>query len=288
MSLRLASLVAASLAVGAAALAQPAPQQAALPNGEDPVVARVNGAELHRSDVVAMQRSLPAQVQQMPLERIYPVLLDQLVNGKLLADAGRADKLDQDADVKKQVARYEDRVIQQAYISKAVEKAASDDKLHAKYQEYVKTHGGREEVKASHILLESEADAKAVIAQLQKGADFAALAKEKSKDPAGQNGGDLGYFGREEMVPEFSEAAFNMKKGEVSKEPVHTQFGWQVIKVEDKRTSEPPTFEEAKPELSNEVAREVINDKVKELREGAKVETFALDGTPTPTAPTQK
>jgi peptidyl-prolyl cis-trans isomerase C len=286
MSFRYAPLVAAALAVGGAAFAQTAQQQAAVPPaGDDPVVARVNGAELRRSDVVAMQRSLPPQVQQMPLEQIYPLLIDQLVNSKLLSDAGRAEKLDQDAEVKKRVARYEDRVVQEAYINKAVEKAATDEQLRAKYQDYVKEHGGREEVHARHILVDNEADAKAIIQQLEKGGDFAALAKQKSKDPAGQQGGDLGYFGREEMVPEFAEAAFAMKKGEVSKQPVKTQFGWHVIKVEDKRQSQPPSFDEAKEELSDQVARDVINVKVKELRDKAKVETFALDGSPAPAKP---
>jgi peptidyl-prolyl cis-trans isomerase C len=281
MSFRFVPLLAAALAAGGAALAQPQ-QQAAVPAGDDPVVARVNGSELRRSDVVAMQHSLPPQVQQMPLEQIYPLLIDQMVNGKLLADAARAAKLDQDAEVKKRVARYEDRVIQEAYISKAVEQASTDEKLRAKYQEFVKEHGPREEVSARHILVDNEAEAKAVIAQLEKGGDFAQLAKQKSKDPAGQNGGDLGFFGREEMVPEFSEAAFKLNKGEFTKIPVKTQFGWHVIKVEDKRQSQPPSFEEAKEELSNDVARDVISDKVKELREKAKVETFALDGSAAP------
>jgi peptidyl-prolyl cis-trans isomerase C len=280
MSFRFALPLTAALALAGTVLAEPAQQQAAAPAAEDPVVARINGTELHRSDVVAMQRSLPPQVQQMPLEQIYPLLLDQLVAGKLLADAGRADKLNEDAEVKKRVARYEDRVLQETYISRAVEKAASDDKLRAKYQDYVKEHGGREEVSARHILVDNEAEAKAIIAQLEKGADFAALAKQKSKDPAGQQGGDLGFFGRDEMVPEFADAAFKLKKGEYTKQPVKTQFGWHVIKVEDRRQSSPPSFDEAKEELSNEVARDVINDKVKELRDKAKVETFALDGSP--------
>jgi peptidyl-prolyl cis-trans isomerase C len=271
MLLRFASLLAASVALVGAALAQPA---------ADPVVARVNGAELHKSDVLAMQKTLPPQVQAMPIEQLYPALLDQLVNGKLIADAGRADKLDQDPEVKQRIARYEDRVIQEAYLSRFVEKASSDDKLRAKYDDYVKTNPGKEEVSARHILVSTEGEAKAAIAELGKGADFAALAKAKSKDPAGQQGGDLGFFSREEMVPEFAEAAFKLKKGDYTKEPVKTQFGWHVIKVEDKRTSAPPSFDEAKEELSDQLARDVINDKVKELRDRAKVETFALDGSP--------
>ena len=267
------------LAAGAAAVSFAAASAA-----DDPVVARINGQELHRSDVEAAQRGLPQQIQQMPLESIYPMLLDQMVNGKLLSDAGRQEKLDQDPEVKKQLARVEDRVLQQAYIGKEVEKAATDDKLKAKYEQYVKDNPPKEEVNARHILVEKEADAKAIIADLNKGADFADLAKKKSTDPAAQNGGDLGWFSREEMVPEFSDAAFKLKKGEYTKEPVKTQFGYHVIKVEDRRMGQPPSFDEAKEELTSSIAREVINDKIKSLRDQAKVETFALDGSPMPPA----
>jgi peptidyl-prolyl cis-trans isomerase C len=251
---------------------------------DDPVVARINGQELHRSDVEAAQRGLPQQVQQMPLEAIYPMLLDQMVNGKLLSEAGRQEKLDQDPEVKKQLARVEDRLVQQAYIGKAVETAATDEKLKAKYEQYVKDNPPKEEVNARHILVEKEADAKAIVAELSKGADFAELAKKKSTDPAAQNGGDLGWFSREEMVPEFSDAAFKLKKGEYTKEPVKTQFGYHVIKVEDRRMGKPPSFDEAKEELTSAIAREVITDKIKNLRDQAKVETFALDGSPMPAA----
>jgi peptidyl-prolyl cis-trans isomerase C len=249
---------------------------------DDPVVARIDGQELHRSDVEAAQRGLPQQIQQMPLETIYPMLLDQMVNGKLLSDAGRKEKLDQDPEVKKQLARVEDRVIQQAYIGKEVEKAATDDRLKAKYEQYVKDNPPKEEVNARHILVEKESDAKEIIAELNKGADFEKLAKEKSTDPAAQNGGDLGWFSRDEMVPEFSDAAFKLKKGEYTKEPVKTKFGYHVIKLEDRRMGQPPSFEEAKDELTNAIARDVITDRIKTLRQQAKVETFALDGSPMP------
>jgi peptidyl-prolyl cis-trans isomerase C len=273
MSSRFALPLAAVLAFAGAAPAQPA--------ADDPVVARINGAEYHKSDIVAMQRTLPPQIQQMPIEQIYPALVDQLVNGTLIVEAGRADKVDQDPALKKRLARYEDQLIQEAYITREVEKASTDAKLRAKYADFVKSNPGKEEVSARHILVATEAEAKAVIAELQKGGDFAAIAKAKSKDPGSQNGGDLGYFGREDMVPEFADVAFKLKKGEYTKEPVKTQFGWHVIKVEDKRTSAPPSFDEAKEELTDSVARDVINDKVKELRDKAKVETFALDGSPT-------
>jgi peptidyl-prolyl cis-trans isomerase C len=266
----------------ALAVALPVAAQTAAPAAGDPVVARVNGKELHRSDVEAAQKAMGPQVQQMPLEQIYPMLLDRMVNGMLVTEAGRKDKLDQEPEVKKQLARIEDQLIQQAYIGKVVEQQTSEEKLKDRYQQFLKDNPAKEEVSARHILVEKEDQAKAVIKELDKGADFAKLAKEKSTDPAAAQGGDLGFFSREEMVPEFSDAAFKLKKGEYTKEPVKTQFGWHVIKVEDRRTANPPTFEEAREELHNEVAREIVNSTVTKLREEAKVETFGLDGSPMP------
>jgi peptidyl-prolyl cis-trans isomerase C len=212
-------------------------------------------------------------------------LVDQMVSGMLITEAGRKAKLQDDPEVKKKTQQYEDRLIQQTYISRAVEAAATDAKLHEQYDKSIKTQPGPEEVHARHILVASEDEAKAIIADLGKGADFATIAKQKSTDPGKDTGGDLGYFRRDNMVPEFADAAFKLGKGEYTKIPVHTQFGWHVIKVEDRRNAAPPSFEESKEELTNEVAREVITAKIKSLKDGAKVETFALDGSPLPAKP---
>jgi peptidyl-prolyl cis-trans isomerase C len=283
MVMRLPYLAAASLALGLLFAATPLSAQTTA--ADDPIVARVNGHELHRSDVTQAQRSLPEQWQRRPLPEIYPMLLDQLVSGMLIAEAGRQDKLADDPEVKRRIATLEDRVIQEAYITRAVEAATTDARLHEQYDQFVKAQPANEEVSARHILVATEDEAKAIIVDLGKGADFATIAKEKSTDPAKDNGGDLGFFTRDSMVPEFAEAAFNLGKGEYTKTPVHTQFGWHVILVEDRRAVAPPSFEDSKAELSKEVAHEVIIAKVKALKDGAKVETFALDGSPMPAKP---
>ncbi len=281
----------AILTLSLALLAMPvwAQQANKPPAGDDPVVARVNGTEIHRSEVVIALRTLPAQAQQQPMEKLYPVLLEDLVNATLVAQAARKQKLGDDPEVKKQLAFAQDRIFEQVYLDRLLEKSVTDQKLHARYDKYVKEAPPREEVSARHILLPTEDEAKAVIAELKKGADFAKLAQEKTTDPSGKtSGGDLGYFAHDQMVPDFADAAFKLKKGEFSQTPVKTQFGWHVIKVEDRRTAKPPSFEEAKQQLSNLVAREIIVEKVKELRTGAKIETFALDGgklAPPATAP---
>jgi peptidyl-prolyl cis-trans isomerase C len=288
MRVRFLSLAVATLLLSASlAAAQPKPATnpaAGAPapaTTGDPVVARVNGVELHRSDVVAAQRTLPPQVQQMPLEQIYPQLLDQLVTQQLITQVGRAQKLADDPEVKQRVAQLEDRVIQDVWLKHEVEKVATDQRLRVEYDKYVKQHAS-EQLKASHILVATEAEAKAVIAELNKGGDFAALAKKRSTDPGKDNGGDLGWFSREDMVPPFADAAFKLTKGEYTKTPVETQFGWHVIKLEDRRTQPPASFEQAKPELSDAIARDVIGAKLKELKSAGNVQTFGLDGAPTP------
>jgi peptidyl-prolyl cis-trans isomerase C len=253
----------------------------AIPPG-NPVVARVDGTELRLSDVEAAQKNLPPQAQKLPLEQIYPMLLDRLVDGMLITEAGRKEHLDRDPEVQDRLKHYEDRLIQEAYINRAVKPAETEDGLRTRYQTFIKEKPAHEEVHASHILLGTEAEAKSVIAELDKGADFAALAKKYSKDPGAESGGDLGYFGHDDMVKEFADAAFALPKGQYSKTPVKTEFGWHVIKVEDRRTGKPPSFEEAREQLSRDLAHEIIDAKLNDLRGTAKIEEFGLDGKPLP------
>jgi peptidyl-prolyl cis-trans isomerase C len=271
-----------SMAVCGVALSAHA-QTAAPTPAADPVVARVNGEELHRSDVTRMVAQLPPQVQQMPIEMIYPAVIDQLVSGKLVAAAGYKDKLADSAEVKDEIKRAEERAVQRAFIQKEMKTRITPKALDEAYQTYLKQNPPQEEVKAAHILVEKEDEAKAIIAELAKGGDFAKLAKEKSKDSvAAQQGGDLGYFTKDAMVEPFAKAAFAMAKGEVSKEPVKTQFGFHIIKVEDKRTQPAPTLDEVKPQLEQTLSKDLVTALVEELRAAAKVETFQMDGSPMP------
>jgi peptidyl-prolyl cis-trans isomerase C len=282
-----AGLVAAVVTGGFLRAAEPtappsaaaAPMSTPLPPGNT-VVARVDGTELHLSDVEAAQQSLPQQAQKMPLEQIYPVLLDRLVDGMLITEAGRKDHLDQDPEVQLRLKRFEDRLIQEAYLNRAIKAAETEDQLKARYQTFIKDKAGRDEVHARHILVKTEAEAKSIIAELDKGADFTALAKKDSIDSGASSGGDLGYFGHDDMVKEIADAAFALPAGQYTKTPIKTQFGWHVIKVEDHRTSAPPSFEDARQEVSQLIARDIVEAKLKELRSGAKIETFGLDGKP--------
>ncbi len=271
-----------SMAVCGVALSAHA-QTAAPTPAADPVVARVNGEELRRSDVTRMVAQLPPQVQQMPIEMIYPAVIDQLVSGKLVASAGYKAKLADSAEVKDEIKRAEERAVQRAFIQKEMKTRITPKALDEAYQAYLKQNPPQDEVKAAHILVEKEDEAKAIIAELAKGGDFAKLAKEKSKDSvAAQQGGDLGYFTKDAMVEPFAVAAFAMAKGEVSKEPVKTQFGFHIIKVEDTRTQPAPTLDEVKPQLEQTLSKDIVTALVEELRAAAKVETFQIDGSPLP------
>lgn len=279
-------LVAAFLAVLAAtpAFAQDKSAKAAA-GSEDPVVARINGAVLHRSDVELAMRGAPPEVQQQPIDKVYPQLLASMVNAELLAQAGRKAKIDQNDQVKEQIAAAENEIIADAYVASLARTQITEAKLHAAYDDYAKQAPQTEEVHARHILVATEQEAKDIIAQLQKGADFATLAKDKTIDPSGKaNGGDLGYFTKQDMVPEFADAAFALKPGEFTQTPVHTQFGWHVIKVEDRRAGKAGTYDQVAPQIAQQMTQQIVGTKLQELRSQGKIELFDPNGKPLPVA----
>ncbi len=269
--------IAAAVVAAAAALAAPWPLVAQ--ESEDPVVAVVDGEEIRRSTVEEVRGSLP-QLQQVPLEMVYEQLLDHVIISHLLTSKAREAGLADDPEVQQRLKMLEEQILQQAYLAERVDDAMTDERLRAAYDEYVESNPPQEQVRARHILLDSEEAAREAIAAIEGGAAFEEVARERSTGPTAENGGDLGYFSREDMVEPFAEAAFGMEAGEVSAEPVQTQFGWHVIKVEDRRMSEPPAFAEMRDELRRNLAEQVAQEEVARLREEADIDRFALDGTP--------
>ena len=268
---------AATLLSGMAALAQGAPS----PAPADPVVARVNGQDIHLSDIKEAALTLPETLRGMPPQTLYPMLLDQLIDGRALVAEAHKTGLDKDPVVQRQVTAAEDRALQTAVLSKAVGPGVTDEAVRARYDHDLAGKPGEEEVHAKHILVDSEAEAKKIITELKGGADFVALAKQYSKDPSGaQQGGDLGFFKKDEMVPEFATAAFAMQPGQTSQAPVHSQFGWHVIQVVERRKAEPPSFDQAKDELRQKMIQEGVQKVVAKARASASVEKFNLDGSP--------
>ncbi len=278
--LRLLSATCGMALLGCAgALAQTAPS--APPSSADPVVAKVNGQPIHLSDLKESVQLLPENLRAVPPQTLYPMLLDQLIDGRALVAEAHKTGLDKDPDVQRQLAAAEDRALQSAMLSKELGPSITDAALRARYDKEIAGKPGEEEVHAKHILVDSEDQAKKIIAELKGGADFATLAKKYSKDPsATQQGGDLGFFKKDEMVPEFADAAFALQPGQTSQTPVHTQFGWHVIMVVEKRQDPPPTFEQARDELRQQVIKDGVKQAVAQARADVSVEKFNLDGSP--------
>lgn len=269
-----AGLLAVSLTLGGAFSA--AAQEGAA--ADDPVVATVDGAEIRYSDVIRSAQDLPPQYQQN-LPQVFPALVQRLIDMRLMEAAGRADGLADDERVRARVAQAESQAISQVFLQKRLEEAFTDEALDAAYERWLAENPPQEEVRARHILVEEEEEARRLIAELEEGADFAALAEEHSTDPSAEGqGGDLGYFTRERMVAPFAEAAFSMEPGSHSEEPVETQFGWHVIKVEDRRQAEQPAQDAVTGQLQEMIASDVIEETRADLREGAEIELRDLSG----------
>jgi len=271
-SLRLGS---AALALSLAMLTAPAQAQNA---DENPVVARVNGEEIRLERVMAMIQDLPPQYRQAPIDQLYPALVRRAVNNVLMAEAAAKTDIAESDRLKEEVEAYRQSKILELYLIRTIEQQTGEDVLRARYDEFVKTSEPDPSVHARHILVKEEAEAKAIIKELDGGADFMELAKAKSVGPSGPQGGDLGFFKAGQMVPAFEEAAFAMDPGTYSKAPVQSRFGWHIIKVEARNDF--PAFEEKADELRQQMSGEILTKLVEGLREGASIEEFKIDGSP--------
>jgi len=254
-----------------AGLAQDASEAAAPEAVEDALVATVNGSEIRYSDVVLAERDLGSQLSGVPEDVKFEYLANLLVDRKALAAAAQADGLEEDPEVERQMAYYREKVLADVYLNRGLLDAVSDEEARAYYDNQVSSVELQEEVRARHILVETEEAALAVIERINAGEDFVALAKEVSTGPSGEEGGDLGYFVADRMVPEFSEAAFALDVNEVSA-PVKSDFGWHVIKVEDKRMQELVPFEDVKEGIKVQLRDEKAAPFIDSVREKAQVE----------------
>lgn len=247
----------------------------------DPILAKVNGQAIHASDVKAAAETLPPQARSMPPQQLYPMLLEQLVDAQaLLVEAKKID-LEKDPDVERSVRMAKERALASALLSKVVRPQVTEAAVKAKYDEEYANKPGETEVHARHILVGDEATAKKIIVELQKGGDFAALSKQYSKDPgASAQGGDLGWFKKTDMVPEFADAAFALKDNEIDPVPVKTQFGWHVIQTLGHRTSPPPSFEQERDQIRQQMVQAAVQKEVAQARSEVTVEKFNMDGSP--------
>ncbi len=259
-----------SLAAGFLSAAGPVFAQTPAPVDPSTVVATVNGESLTEREVqLALDELAPgAAIDEQKREQ----LIGFLINVKLVAQAAKEKKLPDSQDFQDKLAFLRDKALMQTYLENIGDEAVTDEALKKVYDETVKDVKPEQEVRARHILVETEDDAKKVAERIAKGEDFATVAKEASTDPgSGAEGGDLGFFTKEQMVPEFADAAFKLDAGQVSA-PVKSQFGWHIIKVEEKRERPIPQFDEVRSQIEDFVRKRAQEEAVKKLLDQAKIE----------------
>ena len=247
----------------------------AAPSGT--VVARVNGVDIREGDLALAEEDLGAEIANAPPEAKREHLISYLADVIMVTQAAEKKNIADNPDFKRRLAFLRNKLLMGFELQEEAKAAVSDEAMHQTYEDAVQSMRGQEEVHARHILVESEDEAKALLDQLKAGGDFAALAKEKSKDPGGSDGGDLGYFTKDQMVPEFAEVAFKMYPGQLSN-PVKTQFGWHIIKVEDKRTKQAPEFDRVKDQIETFLTRKAQTELISKLRKSAKIERLDKAG----------
>ncbi len=292
------AFLAACLASPFAGGVQPAPAQTAAPAApapaavpEDPLLARVDGQDVRMSDVVAVAaevlppelRSVPpsALLQMLPAE-VSRQLVDRAITERALVSAARAAGLDRDEEVRRRIRRAQEQELQQALLTREVGGKVTNEAIRARYEQETARRQGEPEVQARHILVPTEAAAREAMAELARGADFAEVAKRRSTGPGAEQGGDLGFFKRGDMVPEFAEAAFALQPGQVSAAPVRSPFGWHVIKVEGRRAAAAPSFEDAKQQIQRQMLEEGVEAMVQRVRSAAKIERLDSPAAPAP------
>lgn len=239
---------------------------------EDGVVATLNGEPITEADIAMAEADLDPQFGRLPEAQRRAAALSAVIDVRLFAAEAEKQSIDQSEDFQQRMEFLRERALHSAYIDQNVVQGITEEDLRVRYEEEIAKIEPKEEVRARHILVETEEEAAEIIKQLDEGADFATIAGEKSTDGAAAQGGDLGSFTRGRMVPEFEEAAFALEPGTYSKEPVKTAFGWHVIKVEDKRMQEPPAFEQVENQIRSMLIRDRYLETVASLRGGAELD----------------
>jgi len=246
----------------------------------DPIVAIVEGHMIYLSDVGRAVPALPENIRELPFTTLYPVVLDRLIDHQALVATARRQHLDDDPAVRREMDEATDRVLEGALLGRVAVPVASEEKIQALYTQKYAGKPATEETRARHILVPTEEEAKKLIEQLNKGADFSTLAKQNSKDPDGANGGDLGFFRRDQVWPEFADAAFALQPGQFSQTPIHNEFGWHVIKVEERRVVAPPTYSEIHEALRKQLLQAAVQSTLKQARDQLTIRKFNVDGSP--------
>lgn len=248
------------------------------------IVARVGDSTITEADIRQAETDFAQELAQVPAERRRGILIDVLVDMELLAQAAVEKGLDKTEDFARRLEFLRTRALRNTFVEKEIVASLTPEEVKAEYDAEIAKFEPQEEMRARHILVETKEEAEKIIKELEGGADFAAIAKERSKDPgSGANGGDLGFFGRGQMVPAFEEAALALQPGAVTKEPVQSQFGWHVIKLEEKRMSAPPPLAEVEEQVRGALLRRKFEAVMGELRARIPVEIVGAADKPAET-----
>ncbi|BAJ81847.1 peptidyl-prolyl cis-trans isomerase [Acidiphilium multivorum AIU301] len=265
---------------GATAPAAATKAQPAAKAQKDTVVAIVDGHDIHLSDVAKAAQDLPPQLQNAPPQELFPVLLNRLVDERALLVKARKAGTAKDPKVAAEMKAAADQALERAYLRALVEPKLTDAAVKAYYDSHYVKAKQPEEVKARQILVKTQQEAEKIIAQLGKGAKFSALAKKYSIDPGAKNGGELGWFTKDEMVKPFADAAFALKPGTYTKTPVHSQFGWHVIESQGKREKPVPPLADVKDQIRQQITNKAVTAALEDARKGLDIKLFNPDGTP--------
>jgi peptidyl-prolyl cis-trans isomerase C len=239
-------------------------------------VAKVNGQDITQGELKFAEAEIGSELAGVPAESRRRVLVEYLIEAHLMAQAAEKAQLAGNPDFEARLKYYRMRALRDAFFENKVRDSVGEGAARQLYDDRVKTIPAQQEVRARHILVKTEDEAKKVAKEIAGGADFAEAAKKYSQDSGGEGGGDLGYFSRGQMVKAFEDAAFALEKGKVSA-PVQSEFGWHLIKVEDKRDRQPPTFEEVKDQITASLIQAKLQSTVQEMRDQAKIEIVDPD-----------
>jgi peptidyl-prolyl cis-trans isomerase C len=279
----------AFLLMAGTALAQgPAPvPPGALP---DPIIARIEGEPVRMSDVLATAADvMPPEMRNVPPEALLGMippealrqLIDRTITDRALVAAARARGLDRDPEVRARLARAEAQELTQTLLQREVLPRVTDETIRARYERDQGNAQAEEEVRARHILVPTEAEARTALADLNRGQSFEEVARRMATGPGTREGGDLGWFKRGDMVPPFAEAAFALQPGQLSPAPVRTQFGWHVIRVDERRRTQGPSFDDAREQVRQALLQEEVGAAVERLRNSVRVERVDMPVAPT-------
>jgi peptidyl-prolyl cis-trans isomerase C len=253
--------------------------------GSDPVIGSVDGKLIYLSDLTRVANTLPEQIRNLPFDQIMPALLDRMIDHTALTIAARRAGLDRRPDTQRDMRAAADLVLERAWLAQITPAKVTDAAIQARFDSQYANRPAADEVRARHILVGSEAEAKSVLDELKGGAEFATVARVVSKDPDGKQGGDLGFFRRDQVWPGFADLAFSLQPGQIGPVPVHNEFGWHVVKVEERRLVAPPTLSEVRDRIRQDLTDEAVQAAVADARSQMIIHKFNLDSSEVDTKP---